>query len=228
MLPQLRQRNARRFPLLPLIGPLRSRCHSSRSARPSPGRSPGKRRQVKPRPLCRRTRVVIQVDLPERESLAKRHGKSRRGRAWGGVSPGNRAHWPHGPAPATADPGRLGRRVAVGRSRRFFTVHGRLRTAIGVSNTEPAHYQLLRPTAPGGQVRASPSANRPLGAGAGVPLPISCSIVRHKSTRRAPLEPNKLHRYLTEVTSSHIRHSPGSATAMEYPADRNSLHTDTQ
>jgi hypothetical protein len=74
----------------------------------------------------------------------------------------------------------------------------------------------------------TPSADRPWQPGAGEPLPIPCSIVRHKPTTRAPLEPNKPHRYATEVASSHTRHGHGSATAMRHPADGNSLHSDTQ
>ena len=57
-------------------------------------------------------------------------------------------------------------------------------------------------------------------------LPIPCSIVRHKPTTRAALEPNKPHRsdhivgppVCTEVTFSHIRHSLGSAAAMGHSA----------
>jgi hypothetical protein len=57
-------------------------------------------------------------------------------------------------------------------------------------------------------------------------LPIPCSIVRHKPTTRAALEPNKPHRsdhivgppVCTEVAFSHIRHSLGSAAAMGHPA----------
>lgn len=57
-------------------------------------------------------------------------------------------------------------------------------------------------------------------------LPIPCSIVRHKPTTRAALEPNKPHRsdhivgppVCTEVSFSHIRHSLGSAAAMEHSA----------
>jgi hypothetical protein len=74
----------------------------------------------------------------------------------------------------------------------------------------------------------TPSADRAWQSGAGKPLPIPCSIVRHKPATRAPLEPNKPHRYETEVISSHTRHSRGSATAMKHPADGNSLHSDTQ
>src|ERR1700753_2824816 len=74
----------------------------------------------------------------------------------------------------------------------------------------------------------TPSADRAWQPGAGKPLPIPCSIVRHKPTTRAPLEPNKPHRYATEVTSSHIRHAHGFPPAMKHPADGNSLHSDTQ
>jgi hypothetical protein len=74
----------------------------------------------------------------------------------------------------------------------------------------------------------TPSADRAWQPGAGEPLPISCSIVRHKPTTRAPLESNKPHRSETEVISSHTRPSFGSATAMKHPADGNSLHCDTQ
>ena len=57
-------------------------------------------------------------------------------------------------------------------------------------------------------------------------MPIPCSIVRHKPTTRAALEPNKPHRsdhivgppVCTEVAFSHIRHSLGSAAAMGHPA----------
>jgi hypothetical protein len=118
------------------------------------------------------------------------------------------------PPPITVGPGRVVHRVAVGRSRRFFTVHGRLRTAIEASNAEPSHHHSFgRP---------------PWQPGAGEPLPIPCSIVRHKPATRAPLESNKPHRYETEVAFSHTRPSPGSAAAIKHPADGNSLHTDTQ
>src|SRR6185437_7194709 len=53
----------------------------------------------------------------------------------------------------------------------------------------------------------TPSADRSWQPGAVEPLPIPCSIVRHKSLTCAPLERNKPHRYETRVTSSHIRHS---------------------
>jgi len=57
-------------------------------------------------------------------------------------------------------------------------------------------------------------------------LPIPCSIVRHKPTTRAALEPNKSHRsdhivgpsVCTEVALSHIRNSLGSTAAMGHPA----------
>src|SRR5580692_5684169 len=65
----------------------------------------------------------------------------------------------------------------------------------------------------------TPSADRAWQPGADEPLPIPCSIVRHKPATRAPLESNKPHRYETEVTSSHTRPSLGSATAMKHPAD---------
>src|ERR1700748_3749076 len=74
----------------------------------------------------------------------------------------------------------------------------------------------------------TPSAARSWQPGMGEPLPIPCSIVRHKPTARAPLGPNRQHRFETEVTSSHIRPIYGSATAMKHLADGNSLHSDTQ
>jgi hypothetical protein len=66
-------------------------------------------------------------------------------------------------------------------------------------------------------------------------LPIPCSIVRHKPTTRAALEPNKPHRsdhivgppVCTEVAFSHIRHSRFCRSDGAL-CDGNSLHCDTQ
>jgi hypothetical protein len=97
--------------------------------------------------------------------------------------------------------------------RRCCSVHGRLRTAIAASNTEPVHHHSSARFVPGCP-------------GADGLLPIPCSIVRHKPTTRAVLEPNKPHRsdlivglpVCTEVTFSHIRHSLGSAAVMGHSA----------
>ena len=97
--------------------------------------------------------------------------------------------------------------------RRCCSVHERLRTAIAASNTEPVHHHSSARFVPGCP-------------GADGPLPIPCSIVRHKPTTRAVLEPNKPHRsdlivglpFCTEVTFSHIRHSLGSAAVMGHSA----------
>ena len=103
--------------------------------------------------------------------------------------------------------------VTVDRGRRCCSVHGRLRTAIAASNAEPVHHHSSARFTPGCP-------------GADGLLPIPCSIVRHKPTTRAALEPNKPHRsdlivgppVCTEVTFSHIRHSLGSAAAMGHSA----------
>jgi hypothetical protein len=100
------------------------------------------------------------------------------------------------------------------RSRQWFSsVHGRLRTAIAASNAEPVHHHSSARFAPGCP-------------GADGLLPIPCSIVRHKPTTRAVLEPNKPRRsdrivglpVCTEVTFSHIRHSLGSAAVIGHSA----------
>ena len=106
-----------------------------------------------------------------------------------------------------------GRRVVtVNRDRRCCSVHGRLRTAVAVRNAEPVHHHS--------------SARSFLAARYGWATAIPCSIVRHKPTTRAALEPNKPHRsdhivgppVCTEVAFSHSRHSLGSAAAMGHSA----------
>lgn len=72
----------------------------------------------------------------------------------------------------------------------------------------------------------TPSPGSSLASRYGGPLPIPCSIVRHKPTTRASLEPNKPHRsdliagsrVCTEVTFSHIHNSLGSAAAIGHSA----------
>jgi hypothetical protein len=56
------------------------------------------------------------------------------------IPPGRRLAATDRPPPVAVGPWRVDHRAAVGRSRRFFTVHGRLRTAIEASNAEPAHH----------------------------------------------------------------------------------------
>jgi hypothetical protein len=118
---------------------------------------------------------------------------------------GHRAPRPDRPASSAACPRWPAHRAhAVGESRRLCTVHGRLRTAIEASNARPSHHHSF--------------GRRPWHPAAVGPLPFPCSIVRHKSTPWAALQPNKPYRGVTEVASSHIRHSCGPATAMEHPA----------
>src|SRR5580692_6389457 len=101
--------------------------------------------------------------------------------ALGGPPPRPEARRPYRPPAATA-PRRPGRPVVTAyRSRRCCSVHGRLRTAIAASNAEPVHHHSSARFVPGCP-------------GADGLLPIPCSIVRHKPTTRAVLEPNKPHR----------------------------------
>jgi len=106
---------------------------------------------------------------------------------------------------------------------RCCSVHGRLRTAIAVRNAEPLHHHSSAPFVPGSQAR--------LGY-----YPIPCSIVRHKPSTRAALEPNKPHRsdhivgstVRTEVTFSHISHIPRFCRSDGALCDGNSSQCDTQ
>jgi hypothetical protein len=113
--------------------------------------------------------------------------------------------------------------VTVYRGRRCCSVHGRLRTAIAVRNAEPLHHHSSARFVPGSQAR--------LGY-----YPIPCSIVRHKPSTRAALEPNKPHRsdhivgstVCTEVAFSHISHIPRFCRSDGALCDGNSSQCDTQ
>jgi hypothetical protein len=182
-------------------------CRQSRypgSDLPGRGQTRGQR-EVACRPTLRNLKRSDEVSADRTAKLADHRSRCE-------TPAGHRLATAGRPPPVAVGPGRADHRVTVGRSRRFFTVHGRLRTAIEASNAEPSHHH---------------SFGRPrLAARCGEPLPFTCSIVRHKPATRAPLEPNKPHRCETQVTFSHTRPSCGSATAMKHPGDGNSLHSD--